>query len=307
MSHALLEVPNPQAPIRARRPEPVHCAICGPARYEPFGVSNGIRIVQCKGCGLYHVEERASESAVADFYRDDYISDQHRAEVQMISHRKSSLRRESRRLRNMFPDGAQLLDIGAASGTFLRQFEGVPNWQVEGVEPSDYAVRFARDRFGLTIHHGFLHEQRFNDASFDVVTSLDTFMLHPNPNEDLDEIHRILRPGGLFAAEIPGLTFRMLKNSGVVCRVLYGVPVSLNAGVHLYYYSRETLSRLAGMHGFELVASWAEQMPESGNTVSRFSKWSYYAATNAAYRLTGGRFHLAPKEFLIFRRVEGLS
>ena len=292
---------NPSQPAN-QTAIPVHCANCGPGQSRPWGRSNGTLIMQCTGCGMYHVEERACTADVSEFYREEYIANQERAETEMIGFRAASLKREAARLCELLPDGGRLLDVGASSGTFLNQFADKPNWHVEGVEPSGFAVDYARKRFGLKIHHGFLNDQNLDSEAFDCVTSLDTFMLHPEPNQDLQEMSRILKPGGLLAMEIPGLRFRMLKNSGPVCRVLYGVPISLNAGVHLYYFTRRTLSKLVGKHGFEFVSSWAEQMPESGNALSRFGKWSYYRTTDIAYRLSRGAVHFAPKEFIVFRK-----
>ena len=303
---ALTAVSDPKQPIN-QSAEPVHCAICGPGHARPWGRSNGTLIMQCANCGLYHVEQRARTADVSEFYRADYIADTNRAETEMIGFRAASLRREAARINRLQPDGGRLLDVGASSGTFLHQFSELNHWHVEGVEPSAFAVKYARERFGLTIHQGFLHDQHFDSNSFDCVTSLDTFMLHPEPAADLQEMARILKPGGMLAMEIPGLRFRMLKNSGPVCRVLYGVPISLNAGVHLYYYTRRTLTRLMEQHGFEFARSWAEQMPESGNAVSQFGKWAYFRATDLAYRLTSGWCHVAPKEFIVFKKARSNS
>ena len=125
---------------------------------------------------MLRVAERPGEDEVSDFYRDEYISHEDRAEEEMISYREGSLQREAARLRKLVPGGGRLLDIGAATGSFLSQFSGCDEWKVEGVEPSGFAVEYARKRFGLQIHPGFLDDQGFSDETFDVVTSLDTLM-----------------------------------------------------------------------------------------------------------------------------------
>lgn len=286
----------------ARQRVPVECPVCGPHSSQPFGVSNDLAIVRCDGCSMLRVAERPSEEDVSDFYRDEYISHEDRAEEEMIGYREGSLRREAARLRKFFPSGGRLLDIGAATGSFLSQFSGHDQWNVEGVEPSGFAVEYARKRFGLNIHHGFLDDQSFADETFDVVTSLDTLMLHPYPATDVGEMARILKPGGLLAVEIPGLTFRLLKQTGPVSKLIYGDGCRLNAGVHLYFFNRKTLSQMVAPHGFEPVQSWPESAPVYGSAVTRAGKWAFYQATRTMYHATGRLIHLAAKEFIVFRK-----
>ena len=132
-----------------------------------------------------------------------------------------------------------MLDVGTASGFFLKEFAGQKSWQVEGVEPSKVSTRYAQEKFGLNVRQGYLSEQNYGAESFDVVTSLDAFNCHREPNEDLAEIYRVLKPGGVFAIEFPGQNYRMLTGSGPLCRLLFGVPLRLNAGVNFYFYTTD--------------------------------------------------------------------
>ncbi|MEO6324586.1 MAG: class I SAM-dependent methyltransferase, partial [Thermoanaerobaculia bacterium] len=268
----------------------------------PFALSDGLKIVRCHGCGLLFVNPRPNAASVAEHFEKEYVRDEGRATRELMSFREESLQREALFLRRMLPEGGRLLDVGAASGAFLRLFLDDPAWKAEGVEPSVFAARYAREKLGLTVSTGFLRDQRFSSGSFDVITSLDAFMLHAEPNEDLAEMARILRPGGLLAIEIPGLWFRLHKNKGLLCRLLYGVPVRLNPREHLYYYSRETLARLCEKHGLDLVASHPERSPAHGSAVFRGFASAYYAASAALYRLSHAALHLAPKELLVFRK-----
>ena len=149
---------------------------------------------------------------------------------------------------------------------------------------------------------GYLAEQNYDSNCFDVVTSLDAFNCHRAPNEDLAEIFRITKPGGWFAVEIPGQNYRMLTGSGLACRLLFGRSLRLNAGVNFFFYTTESLVKIATRVGFEFSSSHPEAMPRCGNLVSQAVKAAYSTATSVAYRVTSGRFHYAPKEFLIFRK-----
>lgn len=276
------------------------CPACNSSNHPEYLQSNGKTVERCKHCGLLFTNPRPSEDAIAKHFQEEYIEDEQRFENDFISLREGSLLREAERIQACFPVGGRLLDVGTASGVFLSYFKDKKDWHVEGVEPSRYAARRAAERWSVPVHQGFLREQSFNDASFNVVASLDTFYFHPEPNRDLAEIARLLQPGGVFAVEIPGLNFRILKNTGLISRLIYGVPARLNAGVHLFFYNRRTLSMMLGKHGFKLIKSWPEQSPVYGSAARRWLNSAYYLTTAALYRLSNGHLNLAPKEFLLY-------
>lgn len=288
-----------------KQTETVDCPICGPFPTSKFLSSNGFQIEQCRQCTLLYVNPRCNPQELAQHFREEYIADDERVQVEFVSYREASLAREAATIKELSPQGGRLLDVGTASGLFLTHFSKEANWKAEGVEPSSFAARYAREQFGLTIHEGFLNDQQFGDAIFDVVTSLDTFPLHPYPNEDLAEMGRILKMGGLLAIEIPGLTFRLLKNTGLISRLLYGEPVRLNAGIHLFYYSRETLVRLLSLHGFELVMVVPEQAPVYGSAFLRFLNGGFFTMSKMLAHLSFGKINVVPKEFCVFRKVRG--
>lgn len=283
------------------------CPVCGPADTQSVGECHSHPVVSCVKCGLLFVGECDAVEDTEEFFRSDHVDAEETTELHYVTWRGKSLRREARLVRQLVSSGGRLLDVGTASGFFLKEFDNDNSWAVEGVEPSAVSTKFARERFGLNVRQGYLAEQAYADASFDVVTSLDAFNCHRTPNEDLAEIYRILRPGGYFAVEIPGQNYRMLTGSGIICRLLFGVPLRLNAGVNFYFYTTSSLVTMARRAGFELQASYPEAMPSIGRLAARVVKAAYFQATAMAYRFTGGRIHYAPKEVLVFRKPETLK
>ena len=278
------------------------CPICGPGATSLFVRSSDREVLRCTSCGLLFSNPRPSPQEIAEFFASQYITDKRRAEVDFSSLRELTLKREVALVRRFLPDGGRLLDIGCASGAFMRQFTNDRRWTVEGVEPSRFAAEYARSTWGLTVHTGFLRDLRVPIETFNAITSLDSFYFHPEPNEDLAEMARIMVPGGYLFMEIPGLAFRLFKNSGPLARLLYGEAARLNAGLHLYFYSAATLSRLADKHGFRLVARYAQQGPIYGSEFLRLANAAYFRLAALLYGLSGGRLNGAPKEFLVFQR-----
>lgn len=285
-----------------KNPTLVICPICGPNQTSPVGVSNGLPIVTCQGCNLTYVGECPSMDDTQEFFQEEYIKDSASARELYVNYRRKSLEREAARIRKLMPQGGRLLDVGTASGFFLRQFRDHREWKVEGVEPSRFSAEFARQEFALTVHQGFLADQQFRGETFDVVCSLDAFICHRQPREDMREFYRVLAPGGLLAVEIPGHRFRMMTGSGMLYHSLRGPSLRLNAGVNFYYYTRATLTRLASMAGFEFIASHPEGLPATGNRFSKVAREAYDIASGALYRVTKGNVNFSAKELCIFRK-----
>ncbi|MEQ9411233.1 MAG: class I SAM-dependent methyltransferase [Fuerstiella sp.] len=283
------------------------CPVCGPADHQPVGQCHNHPVVRCATCSLMFVGECRPVEDTEEFFRSQHVEATETTELHYVSFRKESLQREAVVVRRLLPAGGRLLDVGTASGYFLKEFADRSGWDVEGVEPSAVSTRFACEKFGLNVRQGYLAEQRYDSASFDVVSSLDAFNCHRTPNEDLSEIHRILKPGGLFAIEIPGQSYRMLTGSGLLCRVLFGCWLRLNAGVNFYFYDTKSLISMASRAGFRLVESHPEAMPSHGRLPARLTKAAYFQMTSLLYRLTRGRIHYAPKEFLIFRKADSAA
>lgn len=281
------------------------CLSCGWKELNPYIKSNGYQIVKCNQCGLLFVNPRPTEDSIKQMFVEEYIGTDERVTEDFTSWRLASLKREANYVKKLLPEGGRLLDLGTASGAFLGEFSNSPEWQAEGVEPSQFAAKVATERYQVPVHHGFLRDLSLPTGSFDVVTSLDAFCFHPNPNPDLQEIARILRPGGFLAIELPGLRFRLLKNTGLLCRLIYGVQARLNAGVHLVYYNRRTLGRMVGRYGFDEIMALPESSPSYGPVYFRLMTRIYYIMTRFLYGLTGGAAWVpVPKEFFVYKKVE---
>ena len=61
-----------------------------------------------------------------------------------------------------------MLDLGCWVG-FLLDEARRRGWSVTGVEPSEFASRFARERLGLDVREGGLFEAELESAGFDAV------------------------------------------------------------------------------------------------------------------------------------------
>ena len=97
-----------------------------------------------------------------------------------------------------------LLDIGCAAGAEFAPLSA-RGFQIVGLDYSSEMLRLAHDRFGASVRlcRGDAEALPFPDASFDHVICLGVFEYLSTYEKCLDEIHRILRPGGLAVISLP--------------------------------------------------------------------------------------------------------
>lgn len=279
-----------------------NCPVCYSENHFLY-IKTNYCINKCENCGLLFTNPRPTEESISNYFSNNYIEDKVRFEKDFIELRNKNLLREATRIKQFLPNGGKLLDIGTASGVFLAYFKNLSNWSIIGIEPSKFAAQKAQEYWGIDVRQGFLEDQNFPDESFDAITSLDTFYFHANPEKDIQEIARILKPNGFFAIEIPGLNFRLVKNTGLIAKLIYKVPVQLNSGLHLYFYNKKNLSILFNKVGLSLVKHWPEQSPIYGSNFRIFINYSYFILSSIIYYITLGRINYSPKEFFIFKKI----
>lgn len=107
----------------------------------------------------------------------------------------------------MDPVGAeQLLDIGCGGGaTIGRLAELAPHGMVTGVDYSPVSVQESKEYNARLIEEGRIQvieasveDLPFDDNSFDRITTVESFYFWPDPEENLKEVLRVLKPGGRF-------------------------------------------------------------------------------------------------------------
>lgn len=96
--------------------------------------------------------------------------------------------------------GKKLLEVGFGQGTDLYQF-AKNGALVSGIDITPRHYELARRRFELAdlsadLHLGDAEAMPYADESFDAVYSFGVIHHSPNTQRIIDEIHRVLKPGG---------------------------------------------------------------------------------------------------------------
>jgi SAM-dependent methyltransferase len=196
-------------------------------------------IVRCRACGHMQLERFPDDAVLVEAYGDaaseDYVEEE--------AGQRATARGVLDRLERHVSRGA-LLDVGSWVGFLLAEARD-RGWDVVGVEPSEFASAYARDRLGLDVRTGDLRTADLDGRRFDAVVLGDVIEHLPRPGEALDHIATLLAPGGAICLMVPDAGSRLARAMGA--RWWSVVPT------HVQYFTRASLRTLLGRHGYEVL------------------------------------------------------
>lgn len=101
---------------------------------------------------------------------------------------------------------SKILDIGCGGGRNIQRFSQLisDEGRVVGIDYSDVSVeksfelnKEAIERGIVNVLHGSVSEMPFYDGTFDIVTGFETIYFWPDLINDLREVNRVLKKGGI--------------------------------------------------------------------------------------------------------------
>jgi 2-polyprenyl-3-methyl-5-hydroxy-6-metoxy-1,4-benzoquinol methylase len=230
------------------------CVVCNGVVHDEFIKRTGYRICRCRSCGLRFLHPQPTADEIQEFYSKEYFgsgdsavrgydayvadADNHRATFRKRLGQMPSPKR-----------GDRLLDVGAAAGYFVEQAV-LAGWQAEGIEPSEWAARYAQEQLRQSIRHGWLEDAHYPASAFDAVTMWEVIEHVRDPRSLLLEVARILRPDGHLVLSTPDSGSQVARVFGRRWLGWSKVPE------HLYFFDRANLSRLLEESGFR-VTHWS--------------------------------------------------
>ena len=224
------------------------CEVCDSSSRTQLHQLNGCRIVRCKHCGLVFVAERPSPEQLLSLYDESYYEDPSAVGYGGYGEAEERKRRHDRgllaELERLRAPG-DLLELGCAYGYFLDEARQ-RGWRVRGVEPSEHAVGYARERLKLDVIQGTLTELSAERESVDAVVLWDVIEHLPDPRRTIETAAAWLRPGGVLALST--------GNIGSLSARLHGADWSLMTPPwHQFYFTRSTLRHLLRRCGLEVI------------------------------------------------------
>jgi SAM-dependent methyltransferase len=271
------------------------CPVCGSAPAETRYTIGGFRIVACRSCGMIYVNPRIRNEELFALYKNGYFDhggESGYEDYELIAPLRIKTFGKWYHICKQYlpPDFSAALDIGCAAGYFLDLLikEG---WRhAEGIELDSRMIAGLRRR-SLTVADAPL-EQFVPSKRYHLITLFDVLEHLPDINDDFAKLHSMLDDKGIIALVTP--------NFASMQRKVFGRRwFQFKPREHIYYFTPQTLRRLAGKHGFEIVRlSNSGQFADYDFLHNRLAKYRFplfgglFAAVCAAFRLRKKFWHV---------------
>jgi len=175
---------------------------------------------------IEHNHSRMSEKLLATFFQ---VEEAHWWWIGRKNIIKSLLNSKGTRSKNM------ILDAGCGTGsniTFFNQFG-----TTYGIDISSVATNFCRRRGIKNVKTGDVSKLPYKNNFFDIVSCMDVLEHIENEEKAINEMLRVLKPGGILILTVPALPFLLSKHD--------------NAQGHFRRYNRKYLKKILKSSGFE--------------------------------------------------------
>jgi 2-polyprenyl-3-methyl-5-hydroxy-6-metoxy-1,4-benzoquinol methylase len=199
------------------------------------------RHVKCKNCHLIYMNPIEKVSKTNEYYSRAKNNHAPTIRESYLKTAKSQLR-----LIQKYSSGTSLLDVGCAQGFFLFNASKA-GYITKGIEISQDAAEYARREFDLDVEAKPFEELRLPENRFDVVTLWQVLEHVPYPLMILNEVHRILKPGGLLVVSTPNI-------EGIPAKVLRKRWWDIKR-LHINQFTIKTLSDILRNAGFRNISS----------------------------------------------------
>lgn len=226
------------------------CYVCGSEKIKSLykvtdrnqDVDGIWNIVACDACKLAWLEPFPTQDEINHFYKDVFYTndgERFRSSIEALRRLLAILR--SRHLRKLIPRSGRLLDFGSGAGHFgaaMKKF----GWEVYNEDPYNKSYK----NNSHISSEGEKLSVNFPDNYFDAVTLWYVIEHLPNPRKIIEEMNRILKPGGI-------LLLAQQNFSSIQAKLLKSRWLILDPPRHIFQFSPANLLSLTKQIGFQKV------------------------------------------------------
>lgn len=215
----------------------------------PVRCLQGYTFRRCGGCGLVYMSPRPTAARLRALYSEAYFESPDPAcGYPVYRTDRAAVRDKAERLLpavERHGSKGRLLDLGCAYG-FVMEVARERGWEVAGIEPAEAVAASAAFSLGVPVAPD-LFSAGLAAESFDAVLAWDVIEHLPDPRRALEEVARLLRPGGVLSVVTPDIGSLAARILGRHWEEMRKMPE------HIYFFDRASLTTLLRVVGFEPV------------------------------------------------------
>jgi len=234
-----------------------NCVICGSSKIvidnhsmSYLGLPESLSIMKCRECLLRWLFPINSVDRYRSIYEKEYFENIPENYEELARERIPYFKRRIKKISELMKStGIVILDIGAATGEFVN--EAIKAGMVaEGIEPSEFARRKAREKYGIELAGGDALEMDIGREKYDVVYMNHVLEHIVDPHNLLKKIHLSLKRGGYLIVEIPYQFGTIYERLCKFIEIAEPINFSLYSIHHPFFYSPKSLKHLLGLHSY---------------------------------------------------------
>jgi len=221
------------------------------------------QLVRCKSCNLTYLNPRIKSEIVLQSYTENTDEKHTSQDIMRYKTFKKSVKKILTKIGNPEINSKTFLDIGSASGVFLKVIKDM-GFTETGFEPSSWMVTFGKKNYNVNINQGLISNVK--NSKYDYISFWDVLEHVTDFRGTLKKIDEVSKKNSYLIINVPDI------NSLASKITKYKWPFYLN--VHLYYFEKETLKNAFGKFNFELIESFPHwQYLDLGYLLDRASKY----------------------------------
>jgi 2-polyprenyl-3-methyl-5-hydroxy-6-metoxy-1,4-benzoquinol methylase len=224
------------------------CPVCAEVRAAPQFEITGYdsRVLVCRRCGLGRLHPIPSAEELRALYPDEYYGEPG-TKFQPIIERLVRIvgERHVGFLCGAVPPGGRVLDVGCGRGVLLGALAD-RGFEVHGVEVSAAAASGADPRAQIRVA-ATLGDAGYPESSFDLIIVWHVFEHIADPRGTVEEMRRILKPGGRVVIAVPNFASPQARWTGPAW-------FHLDLPRHIHQFPLAALRDLLAEVGLEVVS-----------------------------------------------------
>ncbi|HYF02843.1 MAG TPA: class I SAM-dependent methyltransferase [Patescibacteria group bacterium] len=231
------------------------CCVCDSTKsteysettYPEYNYPGVFALRKCSECGLLFNSPGLKNEDVFKLYGSNYYFFNRRDDVEFdrIVEMHSLVIKPQEHL----VSSKKVLEVGSAKGYLLAVLKTL-GWETQGVEISENAARYAREKFGLNIFNGTLEQYAEKSTEkYPLVLGIDVLEHVPDPASFITAAAKLVEEGGILVIDTPN------ANSGNI--KLNGKKWSGFNPFHIFIFNEHNIRQLLKKHGFEVEKAFS--------------------------------------------------